>query len=233
MSKKKFTFVLPCLNDGKSLPSMVKEIEDVTRDSHWQAEILVVDNGSTDDSVEIANNLNLEVVKQDVKGYGSALSKGILSSKNELVVFADCDGSYELKNVPQMLDLLNDEVKFVSGERRSIDQGAQPLLHRYLGVPALSLYGNLLHAGSNNRVKDWHCGLRAVNRDYFESLNVDAPGMEFSSQMLIKAMQKKDPIKVVPIRLRRDLREGKRSHLNTFSDGMRHLKLITKEKFGK
>lgn len=221
-----FTFVFPCLNEEQSIVACFKELNTIACQHNLTYEIILVDNGSSDDSVLLAESLGARVIKEPKKGYGNVLRRGISESRTEKIVFADCDGSYDLTELPKFVNALN-EFDFVMGHRKFIDKGAQPWLHRYIGVPVLSAMGNVLYGG---KVPDWHCGIRGINKKIQEDLAFCSEGMEFASEMIMKALKAQIAIKIIPVRLREDLRD-KSSHLRTFRDGWRHVKYLLENRF--
>lgn len=221
-----FTFVFPCLNEEKTIEACYRELDSIAKENGLTYDVILVDNGSTDKSIDIAKSLGIRVVEESAKGYGNTLRRGIRESETDKVLFADCYGSYDLSEIPQFIKSL-DEYDFVTGHRKYIDEGAQPWLHRYIGVPALSIFGNILYQG---KVPDWHCGLRGLKKSLYYKLDLSSEGMEFASEMLLKSLKNKISIKVIPVRLRKDLRDRK-PHLRTFRDGYRHLDYLVKNRF--
>ena len=226
----KYTFVLPCLNEEKSLLGVINEIKNTINEYNLDADILVSDNGSMDKSRDIATDNGCNVCLSKEKGYGNALINGTKNATGDYIFMLDSDGSYSLKNLAFFLDKSNEGFDFISGNRFSggIDKGAMPFSHVW-GVKALSIYGNLLF---NTPIKDWHCGLRCYKREKFNDINWLSTGMEYASEMIIRA--KKNDLKMceVPTVLRKDTR-GAKPHLRTIRDGFRHLILITKMRIKK
>ena len=184
-------------------------------------EILIADNGSTDGSQEIAIANDARVVHVEKKGYGAALLGGIAAARGKYVVMGDSDCSYDFGEVPRFLDKLEEGYDLVMGNRFAggIMPGAMPWHHRYIGNPVLSGLGRLLY---RTPCRDWHCGLRAFDREKIQALNLKAPGMEFASEMMISASQGKLRMGEIPIQLHPDGRLGP-PHLRSFRDGVRHL----------
>ena len=184
-------------------------------------EILIADNGSTDGSQEIAIANDARVVHVEKKGYGAALLGGIAAARGKYVVMGDSDCSYDFGEVPRFLGKLEEGYDLVMGNRFAggIMPGAMPWHHRYIGNPILSGLGRLLYP---TPCRDWHCGLRAFDREKIQALNLKAPGMEFASEMVINASQGKLRMGEIPIQLRPDGRLGP-PHLRSFRDGVRHL----------
>jgi len=218
------TFVIPCLNEEISLPHVLREINNVFRDSELVYEILVADNGSVDDSVMIARSFGATVVSVSTRGYGYALREGISAAKGKFVVMGDADGSYLFEDSSEMIQLLQNGCDVVVGNRfkGGIEPKAMPFSHRYFGNPVLSALGRLLFG---LRLGDMHCGLRAFNKKRVESLNLATGGMEFASEMIVAAFHHGYQVEEVPVRLRRDLR-NRPPHLKTWADGWRHLRFL-------
>jgi len=218
------SFVIPCLNEAESLPTVIQEILVSNLVQEWSYEVVVADNGSTDGSQELAINLGARVVNVGIKGYGSALMGGILESKGKWIVMGDADGSYSFSEAEQMIHLLDQGYDLVMGNRfeGGISPGAMPFLHRYLGNPVLSFLGRRLF---KSNVKDFHCGLRAFSKSQILSIGLNSKGMEFASEMLVKASKSKLKIGEVPVTLKPDLR-SRSPHLRTWRDGWRHLRFL-------
>ncbi len=218
------TFVIPCLNEEVSLPQVLCEIDNVFKDSELTYEVLVADNGSVDDSVSIARSFGARVISVSSLGYGYTLREGISAAKGKFVVMGDADGSYLFEDSIEMIQLLRNGCDVVVGNRfkGGIEPKAMPLLHRFFGNPALTALGKLLFG---LRLGDMHCGLRAVNKERVEGLNLVAGGMEFASEMIVAACHQKYQIEEVPVRLRKDLR-NRPPHLRTWADGWRHLRFL-------
>jgi hypothetical protein len=187
-------------------------------------EILIADNGSSDGSPEIAAANKARVVHVDQKGYGAALLGGIAAAQGKYIVMGDSDCSYDFGEVPRFLDKLEEGCELVMGNRFSggIMPGAMPWHHRYIGNPLLSGLGRLLY---RTPVRDWHCGLRAFDRQKINTLHLKSPGMEFASEMVLRAAQENLPTQEIPITLHPDNRQ-RPPHLRSFRDGVRHLKLV-------
>ena len=220
------TFLIPCLNEEESLAHVLDEIQSMSWYDNKTMEIVVADNGSTDQSLLIAKSKNVRVVHVDLKGYGAALLGGINDARGEIVVMGDADGSYKFSESFQMVQKIRDGVDLVMGNRfeGGIAPGAMPFLHRYLGNPVLSLIGRIFYRLS---IRDFHCGLRGFRKESIKNLRLDCCGMEFASEMLIKSSFNGLSIGEVPVSLSKDLR-SRAPHLRTWSDGFRHLKLLLK-----
>ena len=196
---------------------------DVNR-SGIQGEVLVADNGSTDGSREIARSQGARVIDVPVKGYGNALIAGINAAKGEFVIMGDADDSYDFSDLDAFVAALRSGSDLVMGNRfkGSIEPGAMPPLHRYLGNPVLSFIGRLRYQSD---VGDFHCGLRGFRRRAIQVLGLESGGMEFASEMVVKAELGSLEVVEVPITLRKDGR-SRRPHLRTWRDGWRHLRFL-------
>lgn len=220
----KYTFILPCLNEEKTLPICIEEIRNYIKKKKLNAEILVADNGSSDNSVSIAKKMGVRICICDKKGYGSNLINGTKNSLGKYCIMGDADGSYDFSNLDEFINKVLDGYDLVVGNRfmGGIEKGAMPLSHK-IGVKMLSMYSNLFF---KTPIKDYHCGLRVYNRKSIEKLCLSSTGMEYASEMIIKSQINNLKICQVSTILRKDLRE-KKSHLKVFRDGFRHLFLIT------
>ncbi len=221
------SIVMPCLNEEKSLEACIHEAIDAIEKSGVTGEVVVADNGSTDNSVNIALNAGARVVNVKSRGYGSALQGGIDGSRGKFVLMGDADGSYDFGELPGFLKLLQEGNDLVMGCRLpkgggTIEKGAMPWKHRWIGNPVLSGLGKLFF---QSPVVDFHCGLRAFRRDAILSLDLQTPGMEFASEMVIKAQLQGLKIGQIPITLRCDKRSAP-PHLRSFRDGWRHLRFM-------
>jgi len=187
-------------------------------------EILIADNGSTDGSQQIAIANDARVVHVEKKGYGAALLGGIAAARGKYVVMGDSDCSYDFGEVPRFLGKLEEGYDLVMGNRFAggIMPGAMPWHHRYIGNPILSGLGRLLY---RTPCRDWHCGLRAFDREKIQSLNLKAPGMEFASEIIIRCVKAKLRTQEFDINLYPDGRQ-RAPHLRSFRDGLRHLHII-------
>jgi glycosyltransferase involved in cell wall biosynthesis len=223
------TFVFPCLDEEQTLPACIRAVQQALAPTGHSYEIVVADNGSTDRSRELAEELGARVVPVAERGYGAALRGGIAAARAERVAFADADGSYRLEDIPQLLDksLETDaDMVIASRLRGEIEPGAMPPLHRYLGTPVLTFLINLLFRG---KLSDCNSGFRLLKREAFEQWQIRSTGMEFASELLIKALKHRASIVEVPSGLRPDLRD-RPPHLRTWRDGMRHLLFILSER---
>lgn len=217
------TILFPCLNEQDAISYCIDNAREFIKQVDLPGEIIIIDNGSTDLSKEIALRKNVFVFEEPLQGYGSALRKGLSLSSGDYIIMADCDGSYDLLDAKPFINLLSTKSDLVIGSRLRgrIETGAMPWTHRYFGVPALSL---LLRIMADINISDAHCGLRAIRREIIEKISFSCNGMEFASEMLLKAAQANLNITEVPISYKP--RKGK-SKLRTINDGFRHLFLIT------
>ncbi len=224
MKVQSLSIVIPCLNESETIGTCIYNGKRLLAENSLLGEVIVADNGSTDDSIAIAIQYGAEVLKVSERGYGFALHEGILHAKSEFVLFADGDDSYHFDEGGPFIDAFNQGFEVVIGNRfkGGIENGAMPFLHRYLGTPILSMLGRKsFHVG----LGDFNCGMRGIRRDTYEKLEMKSGGMEYATEFIAKASYKKCSIREVPVKLYRDGRLGK-PHLKTWSDGWKHLKLI-------
>jgi glycosyltransferase involved in cell wall biosynthesis len=234
-SSRSISFVLPCLNEERALSAVLEKIRQVCASdfADRRTEVIVSDNGSTDNSRAIAESYGATTLLCHQRGYGAALQHGIQAATGEIVIFADADGTYDVSEAPKLVRELEKGCDLVVGSRLhgTIHKGAMPCLHRYLGTPALTFLVNLLYARSGNRIMDCNSGFRCFRRDAFRTWDVNSPGMEFASEMLIKALKAGAKVSNVPISLYADS-AGRVPHLKRWRDGMRHLLQILLESPG-
>jgi glycosyltransferase involved in cell wall biosynthesis len=220
--------VMPCLNEEITLAGCIENARDLLRDlarlHGYSGEIVVADNGSTDRSVEIATSLGARVVHVAQRGYGSALTAGFGASSGRIVVMADADGSYDFREALPLVEKIaaGDDVCLGSRLRGRILPGAMPWKNRWIGNPVLTGILNLLYRAG---ISDAHCGMRALSRLAVDSLRLTSAGMEFASEMVIKASLLKLRISEHPITLHPD-RRGRPPHLRPWRDGWRHLRYL-------
>lgn len=218
------TIVLPCLNEEETIGKCIEEIESTLDREGIEREIIVADNGSSDRSASIAREKGATVISIPERGYGNALRGGIGAASGEYVIMGDADLSYDFRDIPKFLERLRNGDDLVMGNRflGGIEPGAMPWSHRFIGNPLLSTLGRLFFRVP---VGDMHCGLRGIRKTAYDRLNLRTTGMEFASEMIVKAALLRMKISEVPIRLRKDGRT-KRSHLRTMRDGWRHLAFL-------
>ncbi len=215
---------MPCLNEAETLAACIQKAQLAIERGALAAEIIVADNGSTDGSQVIAKELGARVVSVDRKGYGSALIGGINAARGRFVIMGDADDSYDFTAIAPMLETLRGGSDLVVGNRFAggIEPGAMPWSHRWVGNPILSLISRVFF---HTPVGDAHCGLRGFRKDAYERMKLRATGMEFASEMVIKASLKGMRIAEVPVKLRPDGR-SRPPHLRTWRDGWRHLRFM-------
>jgi glycosyltransferase involved in cell wall biosynthesis len=215
---------MPCLNEAETLAVCIEKAQRFLRENNLSGEVLIADNGSTDGSQKIATDLGARVVPVAARGYGAALIGGIDAAKGKYVAMGDADDSYDFLSLMPFLVKLRAGADLVMGNRFTggIGPGAMPPLHRYLGNPVLSFLGRLFY---NIKIGDFHCGLRAFSREAILSLNLNTPGMEFASEMVVKASLQGLRIEDVPTKLVKDGR-SRPPHLRSWRDGWRHLKFL-------
>jgi glycosyltransferase involved in cell wall biosynthesis len=218
------SIVMPCLNEAETLAACIGKAQRFLKTYNINGEIVVADNGSTDGSLEMAESYQARVVRVREPGYGSALIGGIEAAHGTYVVMGDADASYDFFNLMPFLEKMRAGYDLVMGNRfqGGIKPGAMPFLHRYLGNPVLSVIGRLFFSSP---VGDFHCGLRAFRKEAIQRLNLQTTGMEFASEMVVKATLNKLRICEVPTTLSPDGRSRK-PHLRTWRDGWRHLRFL-------
>ena len=218
------TVVMPCLNEAETVATCVRKAVKFIADSGISGEVVVADNGSTDGSQQLAEDAGARVVDIQDKGYGNALMGGILAARGEYVIMGDADDSYDFTNLMPFVEELRKGSDLVMGNRfkGGIEPGAMPPLHKYLGNPVLSFVGRLFF---RSKIGDFHCGLRGFRRDSAIALGLQATGMEFASEMVVKATLAKQTITEVPTTLRKDGR-SRPPHLRSWRDGWRHLRFL-------
>lgn len=218
------SIVMPCLNEAETLGTCVRKALAALQRSGIAGEVIIADNGSTDGSQEIATSLGARVVPVEQKGYGSALQGGINAARGRYIVMGDSDDSHDYGDVPRFVEKLNQGYDMVVGNRfmGSIEPGAMSPLHRYLGTPVLTGVGKLFY---KSPIGDFNCGLRGFTRDAWERLNLRSPGMEFASEMIVRAALIGLKVGEIPTSMAKDGR-SREPHLRTWRDGWRHLRLL-------
>ncbi len=224
MDDIELTVIMPCLNEEKTLGICIQKAVDCMRRLSIAGEVVIADNGSTDRSCEIAKTMGARVIHIEEKGYGAALIGGIKAASGRYVIMGDSDDSYDFSSLDGFMDLLRKGSDLVMGNRfwGGIEAGAMPPLHRYIGNPILSFLGRVF---CGIKIGDFHCGLRGFNREKILSLGLSCPGMEFASEMIVKAANKRLKIAEIPVVLSKDGRD-RSPHLRSFRDGWRHLRFL-------
>jgi glycosyltransferase involved in cell wall biosynthesis len=213
--------VIPCLNEADNIEACVTAALEAIVRMGVPGEVVVADNDSEDDSARIAEKAGARVVVERRRGYGSAYLAGFAASQGRYIVMADADLTYDFSEIPRFVDALQDGAEMVIGDRMdNIQPGAMPWLHRYVGNPILT---GLLNLFFSTGVSDAHCGMRAVRRDVLERLDLRTTGMEFASEMVIRASKEKLRITEFPIEYHP---RGGESKLSSFRDGWRHLRFL-------
>ena len=215
---------MPCLNEEETLAICIEKAQKTIRDLGIDAEVVIADNGSTDRSVEIAEQLGTRVVHQPVPGYGSAYLAGFAAAQGKYMIMGDSDDSYDWTDIGRFVEPLRDGYDMVMGTRLKgkIEPGAMPFLHRYLGNPVLTGFLNVLF---KTGISDSHCGMRSFTRGAYDRMHLRTTGMEFASEMVIKASKAGLKITEIPITLSKDKRT-RPPHLRTWRDGWRHLRFM-------
>jgi glycosyltransferase involved in cell wall biosynthesis len=218
--KSRVSVVIPCLDEAETIAECVAQARAVLDEAGLAGEVIVVDNGSTDGSGELARAAGALVVEELRRGYGSAYLAGLAVAQGDYIVMLDADLTYDFREIPRFVQTLDDGAQLVVGNRMgSIAPGAMPLLSR-LGNPLLSGFLNVLH---RTNIRDVHCGMRALRRDVLPALNLRTVGMEFASEMVIRATRERLDVREIPIELHPRVGSSK---LSPFRDGWRHLRVI-------
>jgi glycosyltransferase involved in cell wall biosynthesis len=216
--------VMPCLNEARTVGICVSKALASLQKLGTTHEVIIADNGSTDGSVEIARRHGARVVSVTRKGYGSALQGGIAAARGKFIIMGDADDSYDFTRLEPFVARLRQGDELVMGNRfkGGIKPGAMPWLHRYVGNPVLT---GILNLFFHTPIHDAHCGLRGFRKDAYERLHLTTPGMEFASEMVVKASLHKQIMSEVPTTLSPDGRD-RPPHLRSFRDGWRHLRFL-------
>ena len=213
--------VIPCLNEAENIVECVTRAKTVMAEHGLTGEVIVADNASDDGSPELAKQAGALVVHEPRRGYGSAYLAGFAAARGEYVVMADADLTYDWNEIPKFVGKLDEGAQLVMGDRMdNIHPGAMPWLHRYVGNPVLS---GILNLFFRTGVRDAHCGMRAFRRDILPTLDLRTTGMEFASEMVIRASKEKLDIRQIPIEYHP---RGGESKLSSFRDGWRHLRFL-------
>ncbi|RJR49569.1 MAG: glycosyltransferase family 2 protein [Desulfobacteraceae bacterium] len=225
---RELSVVIPCLNEADTLGICIEKVQRALREHRIDGEIIVADNGSMDGSQNIALRMGARLVEVQVKGYGNALMGGIAAAKGRFVIMADADDSYDLLEIPRFISKLREGFDLVQGCRLPwgggrILPGAMPFLHRWWGNPMFSIMARQMFRAP---IHDVYCGMRGFTKALYERLEQRCTGMEFATEMIIKASLLGQRIAEVPITLHPDGRKSHRSHLKTFRDGWRTLRFF-------
>ncbi len=218
------TILMPCLNEAETLAVCIQKAQGFLARTGIAGEVLISDNGSTDGSQAIAEGLGARVVPAPRRGYGAALINGIENARGRFIIMGDADDSYDFENLEPFVEKLRDGADLVMGNRfkGGIAPGAMPPLHKYLGNPVLSGIGQLFFRPN---IGDFHCGLRGFNAARIRELGLQTTGMEFASEMVVKASLFRYRIDEVPTTLKKDGR-SRPPHLRSWHDGWRHLRFL-------
>jgi glycosyltransferase involved in cell wall biosynthesis len=223
-AEPEISIVMPCLNEAESVGECIRAAQAGLSAAGASGEVIVADNGSTDGSQEIARGLGARVVDVPRKGYGAALMGGFEAARGRFIAMGDADASYDFSELKPFLERLRAGDDLVMGNRfkGGVKPGAMPFLNRYLGNPVLSFIGRLFFG---SKIGDFHCGLRAFRRDMLPKLTLQSDGMEFASEMVVKATLNELKISEVPTTLSPALR-SRAPHLRPWRDGWRHLRFL-------
>ncbi len=218
------SILMPCLNEAETIGRCIDRARSSIAELALSAEVLIADNGSTDGSQQIALAHGARVVTVKEPGYGAAIRGGVAASSGRFIIMGDADESYDFAQIPPILERLRVGDDLVMGNRFAggIDKGAMPWSHRWIGNPILSLTGRIFFS---SRVRDFHCGLRGFSVEAFRRMRLNTTGMEFASEIVVKASLASMKVSEVPIALHKDGR-SRPPHLRTWRDGWRHLRFL-------
>ena len=221
MNAPEVSVVIPCLNEERTIGTCVKKCREAFLQQALDGEVVVIDNNSSDATSSAAGREDSRVVLHTIRGYGSALMRGIAESKGRYIIMADGDDTYDFSDIRKFITLLRSGADLVMGNRFKgmMEHGAMPWLHRYFGTPFLTAVLNALFGTS---ISDINCGMRGFSKEAVEKMRLERPGMEFAAEMVIKAAALDFRIEEIPVRYRASVPERK-AHVRTFRDGWRHL----------
>ncbi|MGB7061946.1 MAG: glycosyltransferase family 2 protein [Candidatus Zixiibacteriota bacterium] len=226
-SELEVSVVMPCLNEAETLQSCIRKVQQSIRQHDLKAEIIIADNGSTDGSREIAQVSGARLIPVKAKGYGAALAGGVEAAQGRYIIMGDADDSYDFSHIFPFIEKLREGYDLVMGCRLpsgggTVAAGAMPWKHRWIGNPVLTGIGRLFF---RSPISDFHCGLRAFRKEAYEKLDMRTTGMEFASEMVIKATLNRMRVTQIPITLHKDGR-SRPPHLRSWRDGWRHLRFM-------
>ncbi len=222
------SFVIPCLNEADSLTHVVERIQEFLVTFDVTGEIIIVDNGSTDNTQEVLGALDVIIIYEPARGYGSAIQSGLMQARGDYLVLGDADGSYDFMDTIKLINAFRAGFDYAQGCRLpagggKIERGAMPSHHQYFGNPMLTWLTCLMFSVP---VHDVYCGLRGIKRQAFQELELTTSNMTFALELLIKVHQQGLSIAEVPITLYKDKRVNGSSHLQSIRDGLRSVKLL-------
>ncbi|MDH3328423.1 MAG: glycosyltransferase family 2 protein [Desulfobulbaceae bacterium] len=224
MPELELSIIMPCLNEAETIADCIGNAQRFLRENNINGEVVIGDNGSTDGSIDIAQSLGGRVVHAVTQGYGAACAAAATEASGRYIIMGDADSSYDFYHLMPFVKALRQGNDLVMGNRfkGGIEPGAMPLKNRYLGNPLLSAVGRILFS---SRIGDFHCGLRGFSKTAFEKMDLKSTGMEFASEMVLKAQLLGMQFAEVPTTLSVDGRSRK-PHLRPWRDGLRHLKIM-------
>jgi len=226
MNKSSISFLIPCLNESATLPYVLEKVHNLKLNELYDrnVEVILSDNGSSDGSIEIAEKFNVRVIHCTERGYGAALKFGIQSANNDIIIYADADNTYDFLESIKLINEIENGYDLVIGSRLKghIQKNAMPFIHRFIGTPILTLIINILYNKTSSKISDCNSGFRCFQKRKFNEWEIHGSGMEFASEMLVKALKHNANFSEVPINLYKDMR-NRVPHLKTWRDGMRHL----------
>lgn len=227
----KVSILMPCLNEEANLANTILKAKTFLEVNRIKGEIIVADNGSLDSSIEIAKASGAIVVSVFKKGYGSALIEGSKIARGKYIIMGDSDDTYDFLNLKKFVDKIEEGYDLVVGNRfkGGIEKGSMPFINRYIGNPVLSFMARILF---KSPIRDYHCGLRIYNKDKMKRLNLSCLGMEYASEMIVKATINNYQLAEIPTTLSRSSKKRK-PHLRPIKDGFRHLIFLIKTYFSK
>ncbi len=222
------SIVMPCLNEADTLEICIEKAQRSLQENKISGEIVVADNGSTDGSQGIASRMGARVVNVETKGYGNALRGGIVAAHGKYVIMGDADDSYDFLDIPRYVEKLREGFDLVQGCRLSsgggkIMPGAMPFSHQWFGNPMFSFLAKRMF---RSPVNDIYCGMRGFTKEFYSDLDLRCTGMEYATEMIIKASLYDKKVCEIPITLHKDGRKSHSPHLKTFNDGWRTLRFF-------